>query len=72
MYEEYYKLTRLPFQLGPNTDFFYASSGHQRALSYLQYGVTKQEGFIAITGEVGAGKSTLVERLLGELEDENI
>ncbi len=72
MYESYYQLTAKPFQLSPDPRFFYGSSGHKRAMSYLRYGLTQGEGFIIITGGVGAGKTTIVRALFKELSRENI
>jgi general secretion pathway protein A len=69
MYKEYYNLTAMPFQLTPDRQFFYASREHNRALSHLVYGLAQEEGFIVITGEIGAGKTMLVERLSAELDD---
>jgi putative secretion ATPase (PEP-CTERM system associated) len=69
MYREYYHLTAMPFQLTPDRQFFYASREHNRALSHLVYGLAQEEGFIVITGEIGAGKTMLVERLWTELDD---
>ncbi len=68
MYESFYGLTGKPFQLNPDPSFFYGSSGHKRAQSYLEYGLHQSEGFIVITGEVGAGKTTLVRNLLKKLD----
>jgi general secretion pathway protein A len=67
MYETYYGLTAKPFQLRPDPHFFYGSKGHKRAMAYLEYGLSQGEGFIVITGEVGAGKTTLVRNMLGKL-----
>jgi putative secretion ATPase (PEP-CTERM system associated) len=64
MYEDFYGLRARPFQLTPDPDFFYGSRGHRRAMAYLEYGLHQGEGFIVITGEVGAGKTTLVRNLL--------
>lgn len=72
MYEEYYGLSAKPFQLRPDPSFFFGSKGHKRAASYLEYGLSQGEGFIVITGEVGAGKTTLVRNLFRNLESENI
>jgi len=69
MYKEYYNLAAMPFQLTPDRQFFYASREHNRALSHLVYGLAQEEGFIVITGEIGAGKTMLVERLWTELDD---
>ena len=68
MYETFFGLTGKPFQLNPDPAFFYGSRGHKRAFAYLQYGVHQSEGFIIITGEVGAGKTTLVRSLLEQID----
>jgi general secretion pathway protein A len=70
MYEKFYDLTGMPFQLTPDSRFFYGSKGHSRAISHLIYGLSQGEGFVVVTGEVGAGKTTLVERLWSELDRE--
>lgn len=72
MYESYYGLRAKPFQLKPDPNFFFGSKGHKRAMSYLEYGLGQREGFIVITGEVGAGKTTLVRNLFRKLESEKI
>jgi putative secretion ATPase (PEP-CTERM system associated) len=68
MYETFYRLTGKPFQLNPDPAFFFGSRGHKRAFAYLQYGVYQSEGFIVITGEVGAGKTTIVRSLFEQLD----
>ncbi len=68
MYEAYYHLRDKPFALNPDPRFFYGSRGHKRAFSYLEYGLSLGEGFIIITGDVGAGKTMLVKHLLKKLE----
>ena len=68
MYEKFYRLTGIPFQLTPDSRFFFGSAGHNRAISHLVYGLAQEEGFIVITGEVGAGKTTLVEQLWSQLD----
>ena len=68
MYEKFYRLTGLPFLLTPDRRFFFGSSGHSRAIAHLVYGLSQEEGFIVITGEVGAGKTTLVEQLWTQLD----
>lgn len=72
MYESYYKLRAKPFQLKPDPGFFYGSKGHRRAMAYLEYGLSQGEGFIVITGEIGAGKTTLVRSLFSKLQQQNI
>jgi putative secretion ATPase (PEP-CTERM system associated) len=72
MYENYYGFTERPFQLSPDPRFFFATSHHQRALSYLQYGLDQGEGFIVITGPIGTGKTTIARNLLANIADENI
>jgi general secretion pathway protein A len=67
MYEEFFGLEDQPFRLSPDHRFFYRSSAHTRALAHLKFGLDQREGFILITGEVGAGKTTLVEHLLASL-----
>lgn len=68
MYAEYYNLTGLPFQLTPDSRFFFESSVHSKAMAHLTYGLNQAEGFIVITGDVGAGKTTLVEHLCSSLD----
>lgn len=72
MYEAFYGLSGKPFQLNPDPAFYYASRGHKRAFAYLQYGLFQSEGFIVITGEVGAGKTTLVRSLLEQLDSRKV
>ncbi len=72
MYLSYYGLTEKPFQLKPDPNFFFASKGHKRAAAYLEYGLSQEDGFIIITGEVGAGKTTLMRYLFQKLERERI
>ena len=72
MYENYYGFKEKPFQLSPDPRFFFASSHHQRALSYLQYGLDQGEGFIVITGPIGTGKTTIARNLLSNLGDNSI
>ena len=72
MYEAYFGLRGKPFQLNPDPSFFYGSRGHRRAMAYLEYGLHQNEGFIVITGEVGAGKTLLVRSLLEKLDPKKI
>ncbi len=68
MYTTFYGLSGLPFQLNPDPHFFFGSSGHEKAMAYLVYGLSQAEGFIVITGDIGAGKTTLVDHLLSTLD----
>ena len=68
MYTEFYKLAAQPFQLTPDARFFFESTVHRQAMAYLVYGLHHAEGFIIITGEVGAGKTILVENLLSTID----
>src|SRR3984893_13637299 len=72
MYESFYGLTGKPFQLNPDPAFFFGSRGHKRAFAYLQYGLYQSEGFIIITGEIGAGKTTIVRSLFEQLDTQKV
>jgi putative secretion ATPase (PEP-CTERM system associated) len=71
MYADFYGLTAQPFQLTPDARFFFESTVHRQAMAYLVYGLRHAEGFIVITGEVGAGKTILVENLLSTINRSN-
>ena len=68
MYEEHFGLSAKPFQLSPDANFFFPSKEHKRALSFLEYGLDQADGFIVITGNVGTGKTTIVQTLLSSLD----
>ena len=68
MYEQFYGFSGRPFQLTPDPQFYFESTSHKKAMSYLGYGLSQGEGFIVITGEVGAGKSTLVAHLMERID----
>ena len=72
MYESFYGLSSKPFQLNPDPSFYFGSKQHRRAKAYLDYGVSRNEGFIVITGEVGAGKTTLLRTLIDSLHGTNV
>ncbi|MFQ5564170.1 MAG: XrtA/PEP-CTERM system-associated ATPase [Parvularculaceae bacterium] len=72
MYEEYFGLSGAPFRLNPDPKFFFGSRSHNKAMAYLHYGVRQAEGFIVITGEVGAGKSILIGHLLSQLNRSSV
>jgi len=67
MYESFYNLTSKPFGLNPDPKFYYGSKEHSRVLAYLRYGINQGEGFIVVSGDVGAGKTILIGALLQEL-----
>ncbi len=72
MYESFYGLSSKPFQLNPDPMFFFGSKQHRRAKAYLDYGVSRNEGFIVITGEIGAGKTTILRTLIESLHGSNV
>ena len=67
MYLEYYGLNEDPFSITPNPRFLYYGAKHREALNHMLYGIRARKGFVQITGEVGAGKSTLCRALLSQL-----
>lgn len=72
MYEDFYRFRARPFQLSPDPRFFFYSRGHRRAMAYLQYGVHQGEGFLVITGEIGAGKTMLARTLVQKFGSPNL
>jgi general secretion pathway protein A len=72
MYEAYYGLKVKPFQLNPDPSFYFDSKQHRRAKAYLEYGLHQNEGFIVVTGEIGAGKTTIVRGLLDTLDKDKV
>jgi putative secretion ATPase (PEP-CTERM system associated) len=68
MYELFFHLTAKPFSLAPDPRFLFLSKTHQKALAYLDYGMREGAGFILLTGEVGAGKTTLVKDFIERLD----
>ena len=72
MYEAFYGLSVKPFQLNPDPSFYFASKQHRRAKAYLEYGVSRNEGFIVITGEIGAGKTMVLRSLIESLSGSNV
>jgi general secretion pathway protein A len=67
MYLEYYGLREPPFNITPDPRFLYFSAKHQEAYNHLLFGIHQKKGFIALTGEVGAGKTTVCRKLLEKL-----
>lgn len=72
MFDNFFGLSGRPFQLTPDPGFYFESLTHRKALSYLGYGLAQGEGFIVITGEVGAGKSTLVAHLMATIDSNRL
>jgi general secretion pathway protein A len=71
MYLEHFGLSAKPFGLTPDSGFLFMSEPHSRAKAYMDYTVWNREGFVVLTGEIGCGKTTLIQKLLSEL-DENV
>lgn len=69
-YLQFYGLKEAPFTITPNPRFLYLSAKHREALNHLLYGIRERKGFVQLTGEVGAGKTTLCRALLEELPPE--
>src|SRR5262245_33646560 len=61
MYERFFDLRERPFSLSPDPNYLYPSRKHSEALSYIRYGIEGHAGFVVITGEVGCGKTTLLQ-----------
>ena len=72
MYLELFKLHELPFRLSPDPQFLYLSKQHARAKAYMESTIWFTDGFVVITGEIGAGKTTLIETFLRELQKDVI
>lgn len=69
MYLDYYSLTEPPFDITPNPRFLFYSAKHREAFNHLLYGIRERKGFVQLTGEVGAGKTTLCRAMLEQLDD---
>ncbi len=69
MYLDLFKLKELPFRLSPDPQFLYLSKNHARAKAYMESTIWFTDGFVVITGEIGAGKTTLIETFLREVDD---
>ena len=67
MYLQYYNLREAPFNITPDPRFLFFSAKHQEAFNHLLFGIHERKGFIELTGEVGAGKTTICRKLLEEL-----
>lgn len=70
MYLEFFTLDKHPFQIAPDYRFLYLSRQHARAMAYMKYTMANHEGFAVISGEIGSGKTTLVQKFLEEIHDD--
>lgn len=70
MYLDHFKLQELPFRLSPDPEFLFLSKNHARAKAYMESTIWFTDGFVVITGEVGSGKTTLIETFLKELDQD--
>ena len=70
MYAQHFKLTAEPFDLVPNPAYLYQGRQYREAMAALQYGLSERRGFIALIGEVGTGKTTILYNLLADLPPE--
>jgi general secretion pathway protein A len=71
MYETFYGFKNKPFQIVPNPEYLYKSPKHQNALTYLEYRLSENVGFILLTGEIGSGKTTLIQYILNKIGDDS-
>ncbi len=69
MYLKYFGFNDYPFTLSPNPEFLYLSDGHKHAKSYMDFTLYKRDSFVVITGEIGSGKTTLIENMLAQTTD---
>ena len=69
MYRAFYGLAEMPFNMTPDPRFLYLTAGHREALAQLTYAVREGKGFMALTGDVGTGKTTLLRALLEQLDE---
>ena len=72
MYEHHFGLRERPFQLTPDARFWFDTATHKKAMAYLGYGLAQGEGFIVVTGDIGAGKTTLVAHLMERIDPANL
>jgi len=69
LYQRHFGFTQAPFNITPDPSFLYLSPSHREGLAQLRYGIEARRGFIVLTGEVGTGKTTLIQTLLSELPE---
>ena len=68
MYEKYFGFNQKPFELVPNPQFLFLSKSHQKAISYLEYGLQEKAGFILLSGEIGSGKTTTIREIISRMD----
>lgn len=71
-YIRFFGLREAPFNLLPNSRFFFDGASHRKAFSYLTFGLNKAEGFVVVTGEIGAGKTTIIDLILKRLAQSRV
>ena len=69
MYTDYYGFSDYPFNITPDPRFLYLTEAHREALAALVYGIKERKGFVALTGEVGTGKTTILCRLIDNMDE---
>jgi putative secretion ATPase (PEP-CTERM system associated) len=72
MYERFYNLRERPFALSPDPEYLYPSRVHREALDYLRYGIETHAGFVMVTGEIGSGKTTMLQTVLRGLDNRTL
>ena len=72
MYEKFYNLRKQPFHVTPDPRFLYLSESHKQALASIMYGIEKRKGFVAITGDVGVGKTVVIRSYLEKAETKDL
>ena len=72
MYDTHFGLSDRPFQLTPDPRFWFETATHRKAMTYLGYGLAQGEGFIVITGDIGAGKTTLIGHLVDTIDHQRL
>src|SRR6516162_2365645 len=72
MYKQFYGLSKNPFEINPDPEFFYPTPLHNEAWASLVYGVKARKGFVVVTGEVGTGKTLMIQCMLQWLNKHQI
>jgi len=70
MYEKFYGFSEKPFNILPDPDYLYMSKAHENAYTHLEYAIMENKGFVVVTGEIGSGKTTLINYLISKIEQE--